>query len=106
MSKMRRNPVTPPTPPDFDSSVPAITDEWAADKRRARDEMNEVGKKAEEEIRSGSLSKVMTNDQTPLCPFCLSPKLEPISADNPWGRKWVCNACCTAFREPVRGKTA
>ena len=53
------------------------------------------------------LAKVMTNDETPRCPFCLSVKLEPITFPNPWGRKWVCRDCCSAFREPTtKGKVA
>ena len=53
------------------------------------------------------LAKVATNDLTPCCPFCLSVKLEPITFPNPWGRKWVCRDCCSAFREPTtKGKVA
>ena len=53
------------------------------------------------------LAKVATNALTPRCPFCLSVKLEPITVDNPWGRKWVCRDCCSAFREPTtKGKMA
>jgi len=116
MSKMRRKPVTPP---DFLSDTPKLddveqaqdTDELqAAAQAQTEDEPETVAAEqtpADGGVRpSKDLAKVMTNDLTPRCPFCLSPRLEPLTMENPWGRKWVCNNCCTAFREPVKGKSA
>lgn len=133
MSKMRRKPVAPP---DFLADTPKLdddqhnyaeenleairdlkieedrikmtqdeaTDESIENADRAMKEFSEIDEQAKQPVKD--LAKVMTNDQTPRCPFCLSPRLEPITMENPWGRKWVCNNCCTAFREPVQGKSA
>ena len=109
MSKMRRKPITPP---DFLSDTPKLddveqvqdTDESIENADRAMKEFSEIDEQAKQPAKD--LAKVMTNDQTPCCPFCLSPRLEPLTMENPWGRKWVCNNCCTAFREPVKGKSA
>jgi len=95
MNKTQRKPVTPP---EFEAEQVQVNQPYPGQPSTAVEaQIDGVDKRKD-------LAKVMTNDETPRCPFCLSPRLEPITMENPWGRKWVCNACCTAFREPVKGK--
>lgn len=51
-----------------------------------------------------SIAKVMTNEETPRCPFCKSVKLEEMPPQN-WLR-WRCNDCRKHFRAPVKGRAA
>jgi cytoskeletal protein RodZ len=49
-----------------------------------------------------SLNKIVTNDQTPRCAFCESPRIERMPNAN--FLKWRCNDCRRHFREPVTAR--
>ena len=95
MSKLQRKPPAV-TPPDFEPERKYAVDETPM--------TNVLAEQAAAQKKD--LAKVMTDQLTPLCPFCKSPKLSAITTPNPWGRKWVCGNCCSAFREPIRRKLA
>jgi transposase-like protein len=105
MSKLQRPAVTPP---DFDSQLPDeivqphVDDESIGNAGSALKQFAE----ADEAAKPKDLAKVMTNDHTPRCPFCKSPRLEKMTFENLYGRKWVCLDCCTQFREPITGRAA
>ena len=52
------------------------------------------------------LAKVMTNDETPRCPYCGSVKIQELPAMMMSFNRWTCNDCHGSFRAPVKGKAA
>ena len=52
------------------------------------------------------LAKVMTNDETPRCPYCNSAKIQELPAMMMSFNRWTCNDCHGSFRAPVKGKAA
>lgn len=75
--------------------------------RAAADDIVEELQRREDEARAqinNSMAKIMTNEETPRCPFCKSVKLEEMPPQN-WLR-WRCNDCRKHFRAPVKGRAA
>lgn len=52
------------------------------------------------------LAKVMTNDDTPRCPYCGSVKIQELPAMMMSFNRWTCNDCHGSFRAPVKGRAA
>ena len=77
--------------------------EQGMSKARRKGEGQESAPPSNDGVENASLAKVMTNKETPRCPFCKGVRLEAITVPNPFGRKWVCLDCCVQFREPLKG---